>query len=405
MKKGIVGTVGALCTALMMGLAAMVPAATAAPAATWDAADFTIETEGATTTLRGLSDTGLQKITNLKHVVIPEGVTALTGPNGRTGNMHSKGITGITLPATLTEVSYGFLDRNAISAVEFPAGMQKIGPAAFQANALTEVTLPASITEVAWSAFQNNHISTVRLAGTYNNAVFPVVPGSSAGNSSPAFAQQELADATIPAHGTLTLARITDVNGDLSGRGLTWGAYYWDDGAAEPALTSSIVTFADGTVTGVAPGSTRVIMMANDTATGKPLYSAVVRVNVTEPAPEPEPQPVPDPEPVPDPDPQPAPDPIPDPNPQPQPQPDPVPQPEPNPQPKPADPTSPSQPQDPKPQPAPKPVPSPEANKPAPTPSKAPTRQLAHTGLAATVALAVMAVLLPTGYALRRRAK
>ncbi|MGJ9563321.1 leucine-rich repeat protein [Actinotignum sp. GS-2025b] len=373
MKKGLVSTVGALCPALMMGLSALVPAATAAPAATWDAADFTIETEGASTTLRGLSDTGLQKITSLKHVVIPEGVTALTGPNGRTGNMHSKGITGITLPATLTEVSYGFLDRNAISAVEFPAGMQKIGPAAFQANALTEVTLPASITEVAWSAFQNNHISTVRLAGTYNNAVFPVVPGSSAGNSSPAFAQQELADATVPAHGTLTLARISDVNGDLSGRGLTWDAYYWDDGAAEPALTSSIVTFADGTVTGVAPGSTRVIMMANDTATGKPLYSAVVRVNVTEPAPEPDP--------VPDPDPAP------------------------NPQPQPADPTSPSQPQGPKPQPAPKPAPKPEANKPAPAPSKAPTRQLAHTGLAATGALAAMAVLLPTGYALRRRAK
>ena len=399
MKKGLVGTVGALCTALMMGLAALVPAATAAPAATWDAADFTIETEGATTTLRGLSDTGLQKIMNLKHVVIPEGVTALTGPNGRTGNMHSKGITGITLPATLTEVSYGFLDRNAISAVEFPAGMQKIGPAAFQANALTEVTLPASITEVAWSAFQNNHISTVRLAGTYNNAVFPVVPGSSAGNSSPAFAQQELADATVPAQGTLTLARISDVNGDLSGRGLTWDAYYWDDGAAEPALTSSIVTFAAGTVTGVAPGSTRVIMMANDTATGKPLYSAVVRVNVTEPAPEPEPEPEPVPDP--EPDPQPAPAPVPDPNPQPHPDPDPAP----NPQPQPADPTSPSQPQGPNPQPAPKPAPKPEANKPAPAPSKAPTRQLAHTGLAATGALAAMAVLLPTGYALRRRAK
>ncbi|MDE1559251.1 MULTISPECIES: leucine-rich repeat protein [Actinotignum] len=397
MKKGLVSTVGALCPALMMGLSALVPAATAAPAATWDAADFTIETEGASTTLRGLSDTGLQKITSLKHVVIPEGVTALTGPNGRTGNMHSKGITGITLPATLTEVSYGFLDRNAISAVEFPAGMQKIGPAAFQANALTEVTLPASITEVAWSAFQNNHISTVRLAGTYNNAVFPVVPGSSAGNSSPAFAQQELADATVPAHGTLTLARISDVNGDLSGRGLTWDAYYWDDGAAEPALTSSIVTFADGTVTGVAPGSTRVIMMANDTATGKPLYSAVVRVNVTEPAPEPDP--VPDPDPAPNPQPQPDPDPAP--NPQPQPNPDPAP----NPQPQPADPTSPSQPQGPKPQPAPKPAPKPEANKPAPAPSKAPTRQLAHTGLAATGALAAMAVLLPTGYALRRRAK
>ncbi|MDK8656533.1 leucine-rich repeat protein [Actinotignum sanguinis] len=391
MKKRLVGTVSALCTALMMGLAAMVPAATAAPAVTWDTADFTIETEGATTTLRGLSDTGLQKITNLKHVVIPGGVTALTGPNGRTGNMHSKGITGITLPATLTEVSYGFLDRNAISAVEFPAGMQKIGPAAFQANALTEVTLPASITEVAWSAFQNNHISTVRLAGTYNSAVFPVVPGSSAGNSSPAFAQQELADTTVPTQGTLTLAQISDVNGDLSGRGLTWDAYFWDDGAAEPALASSIVTFADGAVTGVAPGSTRVIMMANDTATGKPLYSAVVRVNVTEPAPEPEPEPGPDTEP------QPTPNPVPDPNPQPQPQPDP--------QPQPADPPSPSQPPSPKPEPAPKPAPEPGANKPAPAPSKAPTRQLTHTGLAATGALATMAVVLPAGYTLRRRAK
>ena len=377
MTKVLRRTAAGLCAAIIAGVGVLVPIALAISAPSWDAADFTIESSETATTLRGFSDSGLEKVATEKHVVIPGGVTVMDGPNGQTGNMHSRGITGITLPTTLTEIGYGFLDRNAITSVDFPAGMTTIEPAAFQANKLTEVTLPASVQKVRWGAFKANNIAKVTLAGTYSPEIFDVDASSTAGNQFAAFDQQELADAAVAQGATITVARLADAAGDLSDRAITWKAYFLDDGANEPTWTSAFVTFSNGTVTGVKQGSTRMIMLANDKGTDKPIYSAVIALTVTEAAPEPAPKPTTT---------EPAPQPTTT---------EPAPQPtttEPAPQPtKGADNPGTQQP----------------ATKQPGAKQSAHTKRLtlAHTGAVAAGSLAAMALLLPAGYALRRFSK
>lgn len=295
LRRAFAAVCAAACATLAFSSSAV---AAPAPATQWEKSDFVIEQDGEETVVRGLSEAGLEKVRTNKDVVIPEGITVLTGNkrNGNdTGNLHGKKLTSITLPSTLKEIGYGFLDRNNISSLNLPEGMEVVAPGAVQNNSLTEVIFPTTLKELGSAAFGVNNISTVTFKGKYDDVNVRVVAGSNTGNGKAPFHQQELAPVTIAANGVKQIIKLQDVDGDLTGRKLTWISYVMDAGSQEPARESQYVSFKDGVITGVKAGATRLIAIANEIGTNKPIYSAVVDITVTEPTPDPAPAPTPDP--------------------------------------------------------------------------------------------------------------
>ncbi len=79
------------------------------------------------------------------------------------GAFARRGLTSVTLPASLTSIGDFAFSGNQLTSVTLPSSLQSIGNSAFQNNSLTSVTLPASLTSIGNSAFEQNQLTLITL--------------------------------------------------------------------------------------------------------------------------------------------------------------------------------------------------------------------------------------------------
>jgi uncharacterized repeat protein (TIGR02543 family) len=124
-------------------------------------------------------------------VIIPDTV----GIGGTTYNVTSigpnafenKGVTSVTIPATVTSIGDQAFLQNDLSTLSLPAGLTSIGSGAFSINSLTTVAIPAGVTDLTFASFDGNNLTSVTFLGS------PTTIGQSA------FANNEFTSFTIPA--------------------------------------------------------------------------------------------------------------------------------------------------------------------------------------------------------------
>jgi len=167
-------------------------------------------------------------------VVIPDTV----GIGGTTYNVTSiganafenKGLTSVTIPATVTSIGDQAFLQNDLSTVDLPAGLTSIGSGAFSINSLTTVAIPAGVTDLTFASFDGNNLTTVTFLGS------PTTIGQSA------FANNEFTSFTIPASVTSIGSSAFVQNSNLTS--------ILFDGAAPTTFTAAAATGSFGTAAG-----------------------------------------------------------------------------------------------------------------------------------------------------------
>ncbi|MDO5689991.1 MAG: leucine-rich repeat protein [Tissierellia bacterium] len=149
--------------------------------------DFTYDGNSIT----GFSETGKQKFTVNKNVVLPEkstddttiesiGKEAFIMPSelvefGTDVISSPEGIQTLRLPSTLKRIEEGAFRHNNLAQIDLPNGLEYIGPLAFNGNQLKSLTLPNSVVEMKTGAFSLNLLEDVKLSTslkTIENGVF-----------------------------------------------------------------------------------------------------------------------------------------------------------------------------------------------------------------------------------------
>ena len=110
-------------------------------------------------------------------VVIPGaiyGVTVVAIANGSfttnaddsvtiNGVFSDKGLTGITIPNSVTSIGNYAFTSNQLTSVTIPNSVTSIGDLAFADNQLTSVTIPNSVTSIGYFAFGGNQLTSVTI--------------------------------------------------------------------------------------------------------------------------------------------------------------------------------------------------------------------------------------------------
>lgn len=155
----------------------------------WNANDFTYDTEG--TTITGLSDSGKAKIKSNPALVLPKtgptdkAITALGAGKNQEGifvvtetaaaeDGETKYYTpvSVVLPETLKTIgNWAFALNGALTyqaemtSIHFPEGLESIGNMAFQYSKLTTVSIPDSVTTMGMGAFTTSaNLTSVKLS-------------------------------------------------------------------------------------------------------------------------------------------------------------------------------------------------------------------------------------------------
>lgn len=95
-------------------------------------------------------------MTNLKSIVIPEGITKI-GQRAFAGNNFSE----INIPSTVTEIgAYAFSTKNYLSdpcVVSLPEGLTTIGDSAFRNKVISEINLPTTVIKLNKNTFRKEY--------------------------------------------------------------------------------------------------------------------------------------------------------------------------------------------------------------------------------------------------------
>ena len=136
------------------------------------------------TNVQTIHDGAFQYCTNLKKLVINEGVTQLGDdvlfhPDGAFEDCYS--LTSVTLPNSLTIIGQEtFHYCSGLTSINIPSGVTKIGQGAFaNCTSLNKITLPSGLTNIYGSAFANT--------GLYECTILATTPPSIS-NDAPPFA-------------------------------------------------------------------------------------------------------------------------------------------------------------------------------------------------------------------------
>jgi hypothetical protein len=127
---------------------------------------------------------------------------------------NAKGLTSVTIPNGVTQISDWAFYGNQLTSVTLPATLTTIGGSSFRDNLLTSITFPASVTTIYGNSFRGNNITSVTVPGsvsTFGSAVFEdnqittvVFDGPVASFGSPSFIRNPLDSITY--NGTTYLA-------------------------------------------------------------------------------------------------------------------------------------------------------------------------------------------------------
>ena len=108
------------------------------------------------TVLTGLTDKGKEELKTQHELIIPAGVTKIAA-----GVFSGKGLTKVTLPASVTEVADRAFYDNEIKELVAP-GLKTIGAGAFQKNKL-KVFKSSTLEEIGEGAFTDNQLETLEI--------------------------------------------------------------------------------------------------------------------------------------------------------------------------------------------------------------------------------------------------
>ena len=138
---------------------------------------------------------------NNSTVIIPDRINGLPVTVIRFNAFLEKGLTGITIPNTVTTIEGRAFFDNQLSSVVIPGSVTTIGFWAFARNQLTSVIISNSVTTIERNAFANNRLSSV------------VIPDSVTSIEGGAFTGNPITRITIGANVEL-------VNRDAMGHGI-----------------------------------------------------------------------------------------------------------------------------------------------------------------------------------------
>ena len=164
----------------------------------------------------------------------------------------TKGITGVTLPASLASIGPAAFQGNSISTITIPNSVTTIGNYAFFGNGLTTVDLPASLASIGNNAFGDNNLTSVTLPSALtqinayafqeNQLTGINIPASVSIIYVGAFRGNNLTSVTIPAGVTLIGDNAFGENSGLTSITMVGDA---------PSITSAGVTGSFGTGEGL----------------------------------------------------------------------------------------------------------------------------------------------------------
>lgn len=97
------------------------------------------------------------------HVTIPDQLGGLTVTVIGGSAFRDKGLTGVTLPDSLTTIETDAFRGNHLSVLKLPDSVTTIGEQAFQSNQIADLTLPEGITSIGRKAFKYNQLESLYL--------------------------------------------------------------------------------------------------------------------------------------------------------------------------------------------------------------------------------------------------
>lgn len=133
------------------------------------------------TTLLGLNDSGVNKLTLTKRINIPNKATKIDRYA-----FNEIGLTSVIIPDSVKSIGEYAFKNNKLTSVVIPNSVKSIGEYAFSKNQLTSVTIPDSLTSIENSVFRDNRLTSV----TIPNSVTSIGPD--------VFSDNQLTSITIP---------------------------------------------------------------------------------------------------------------------------------------------------------------------------------------------------------------
>ena len=133
-------------------------------------------------------------------------VTAIANGPLTNGVFANKGLTGVTIPNSVTSIgNYAFYNNN-LTGVTIPNSVTHIGDYAFDTNQLTSITIPNSVTIIGEEAFFGNQLTSV------------TIPASVTSIGDYVFGFNQLTSVTFVVSGLTIPANFTDNVGDLAAK-------------------------------------------------------------------------------------------------------------------------------------------------------------------------------------------
>ena len=100
-----------------------------------------------------IGDSAFESCSGLTSITLPSGLTEISS----SAFSGCSGLTSITLPSGLTEISSSaFSGCSGLTSITLPSGLTEISSSAFKScSGLTSLTLPSGLTEIGYSAFKS----------------------------------------------------------------------------------------------------------------------------------------------------------------------------------------------------------------------------------------------------------
>jgi len=96
-----------------------------------------------------------------KNIVIPDKIFNMPVTRLQKGAFQGKGLTSVTIPATITFIDDNTFEGNSLTMVSLPNILVHIGNGSFKNNKLTNIAIPANVTTIGSQAFYGNDLTSI----------------------------------------------------------------------------------------------------------------------------------------------------------------------------------------------------------------------------------------------------
>lgn len=99
-------------------------------------------------------------------IVIPDKIFNMPVTRLQKEAFQGKGLTNVTIPATITYIGDNAFEGNSLTTVVLPNVLEYIGNGAFKSNKLTGITIPVNVTTIGSQAFYGNALTSIVIPDT-----------------------------------------------------------------------------------------------------------------------------------------------------------------------------------------------------------------------------------------------